>query len=168
MNKRATFASGGLAVLVLGLTGCVGGHTSMVNGNRDDVKYKAAVTRLATRPVYRTYCASMSNAGYTVTKPAPPRPVVPKFNKAPTVPKFNKAPTPPPALKPNCSRVLTGVETYQEHVSDAKWCVKLDNVNNHASADNRWFTVSRSTYNKWVSRHKGAHVVKMRYLRNGC
>jgi hypothetical protein len=176
MDKRiiVAAASGGVTVFALGLVGCSGVHSSSVSGNRDDVKRKTAVNRIATRPTYRTDCASIGGVAYIVKKPAPPRPAAPKLNKAPSIPKVNKVPAAPKSNKtskrtnPNCHKVKTGSESYLQQVSADKWCVELDNVNGNKSADNRWYTVTQSTYFKWAAKHEGDRVTKMKYLDKGC
>lgn len=165
MDKR-TVAVGGVTALALGVIGCSGSHHTSVSGNRDDVKHKSAVRQIASRPTYRTDCASARSAAYIVKKPAPSRPKAP----APKAFKPNKAPkvVPPVPKTSRCHKVKTGTESYWREISADKWCVELDNVNGNKSADDRWFTVTETTYNTWATRHEGDRVTKMQYLRTGC
>lgn len=151
MNRKTAAAlTGSATALVLGAVGCSGG-TATVSGNRDDVKHVMAITRAATRPVYRNECQTKWR---TVSKTTGSG-------------KTRSTSTSRQSYQ-DCHQVQSGTENYTKTVTPEKWCVELDNVNGDKTADDRWYNVTSSTYHKWASRRGGAVINKMIFNHSGC
>lgn len=137
-NKTVT----ALATLVAGmlvLTGCSG--ASKVSGNRDDVKYRHAVTEVShTKQVKKT-------------------------KKTRTCSGIGKKKRCSTSTRPDGYK---SVKVIDKPGKSARYCVELDNVNGHTSRDDRWYTVTSSVYRKMASKNEGAKVTNMKYLSSGC
>ncbi|BAC67815.1 hypothetical protein SM007_28620 [Streptomyces avermitilis] len=48
----------------------------------------------------------------------------------------------------DCKKVRNGTETYTRTVRPQQWCVRLDDVDGDTSQDDRWYQVTRTTYDE--------------------
>lgn len=150
MNKSI----GSIAVVVVGALALTACGQDPVKGDRDDVRYDKAQYKVATRVVkeYGQKCT-------TKTKRVKHTSGTGKNTRTWYTTESYQ----------DCKRVQTGShsENYKKKISDAKYCVELDNVGGDNEKDDVWYNVSSSTYYSALGKREGTPM-KFNYNHKGC
>ena len=154
MNKSV----GTIAVVVVGALALTACGQDPVSGDRDNIRYDKAQYKTVTKIVndYKRQCTTKwKDVKHTQTTGT--------GSSRRTRTWYTKE------AYQDCKNVKTGShsETYKKKVTDAKYCVELDNVGGKSDEDDVWYNVSSSVYYSALGKREGTPM-KFNYNHKGC